>query len=371
METLICSSEVYPEPSAIRELPFLISQVKDMAGLVESAIREGLACLLYKNLLRAKVLDKLEGPLRERLLGCYNQTVLVNLRMIHDLKEILGLANNKRIPLVLLQGIVMLQEIYRDPGLRPMRDIDLWVLEEHFPPLEGILHSLGYMQDSSYPNTFRKGLTLIDVHTHILWADRIRAMAGLLAGDQNQLFNAALPIHFEGQEALCLQPCDQVLYLALHILKHNAGKLIWLVDLRFLLARWKKEDWLSLAARARALDLERPTAQVLYLLSHFFECMLPAEVSRTLGKGRLGLMEKKVLSMRIKGHHLPFFAPLFLLTAGRDAKKRLSVVREKVFPRPEILRQIFEDCRNSGLGVLYWKRICYLLKQIRNSLKRV
>lgn len=369
MELLICSSAVSPDPAANRRLASLVPQLADMHRVVGMAIREGLACLLYKNLLRAKLLDGVDEVIREKLQGCYRDTVLSNLRMIHDMKEILGSSGRKGIQVVLLQGILLLREIYRDPGLRPMRDIDLWVMAEQFAPFREVLLGLGYRQDAAYPNTFRREATLIDVHTHILWAERVRAMAGLLAGGQGQIFRAARPIHFEGQEALCLQPADEALYLSLHIIKHNASKLLWLVDLRSVMGGWNPEEWLSLAARANELDLERPISQVLYLLKYLFGWRLPADITGDLGEKRLTILEKKVLSVRTQGHPMPFFAPLLLFTAGRGLKFRLSLVTETLFPRPEILRHILEGGRNAGLWSLYWKRLCYLLRQVSNSLK--
>ncbi|MEW6665087.1 MAG: nucleotidyltransferase family protein [Thermodesulfobacteriota bacterium] len=369
MELLICAAAVSPDPVATERLVYLVPQVEDMEGLVDLAIREGLACLLYKNLRRAKILDRIEQTLREKLQAWYRDTVAANLRMIHDLKEILGPLNRMRIRVVLLQGVALLQDVYRDPGLRPMRDIDLWVLEDQLPHFRELLLGLGYRQDTAYPNSFRRGSTLMDVHTHILWADRVRAMACLLAGGQERLFRVALPISFEGHEALRLQPVDEALYLALHILKHSAGKLLWLVDLHSLIRNWAKEDWLSLAARAGELNLERPMSQVLHLLRRFFLFRLPAEVSRVLGEERLGLLENRVLARRVPGRPLPFFAPLLLFTAGRNLKARLSLVTETLFPSPEILRQILPGCGSAGLWFLYWKRFCYLFRQVLISLR--
>jgi hypothetical protein len=340
-----------------------------MEVVVRMAIREGLACLLYKNLQRARLLGGIGQRLRERLQGWYRETLIANLRMIHDLKGILVQLNRKGIQVVLLQGLALLQDIYRDPGLRPMRDIDLWVPEDRFPSFQEVLLDMGYSQDTAYPKTFRKGSTLVDAHTHILWADRVRAMAGLLAGGQDQLFRQAKPMPFEGQEVLRLQPSDEALYLALHIVKHNAGRLLWLVDLRALIDEFAREDWRSLAARAGELGLARPMAQVLYVLGRIFGLKPIEEVAPVLGEGRLKPVEKRVLARRSLEHPLPFWAPLLLFSAGRDLKTRLHLVTETLFPRPEILRQILPGCGNAGRVDLYSRRFCYLLRQILISLK--
>ena len=63
-----------------------------------------------------------------------------------------------------------------------MTDIDLWVLKKDYPTVTGILKERGYEPDFLYPNTFRRGSTAFDLHTHILWADRIKARRLLLEG---------------------------------------------------------------------------------------------------------------------------------------------------------------------------------------------
>jgi hypothetical protein len=109
-------------------------------------------------------------------------------------------------------------------------------------------------------------------------------------------------------------------------------------------------------------------AQVLHLVREVFSCGPVSGVPRDLGEGTLSLVEKRVLARRMPGRPLPFFAPLLLFTAGRSLRIRFSLVKETLFPRPEILRQILEGCENAGLGFLYWRRLCYLVRQVLISL---
>jgi hypothetical protein len=209
---LACATELNPEPHHDQRLRDLISTGVDVERLIESAIHEGLAGLLYKNLKRSGIFETLSPEQSERLQSFYYQTLSFNLQLMRELKEVLHLLNEKKIRVVLLQGVDLLQQVYDDIGLRPMLDIDLWVLPEDYNSLIGILISRGYQRDPIYPNIYRKGSTIFDLHTHFLWADRIQACQSLLKISEAHVYRETRRIDFEGEEALCLSPYDQVLY---------------------------------------------------------------------------------------------------------------------------------------------------------------
>lgn len=364
-ELLIASTALNIGSYEKRELRSLALRVRDGGLLIDMAIREGLGALLYKSLLRSEALDTLDIPERERLKSLYYQTLVQNLRLIYDLKEILYELNRKEVPVVLLQGIILLQQIYHDVGLRPMTDIDLWVREKDYPNFVEILDNKGYQRDPLYPNTFRKGVTILDVHTHILWADRIKARTLLLAKSQDHIYHKTCVIDFEGESARSLGTYDQVLYLCLHALKHNVERLMWLVDIKGLVAHWEGSDWKALTDRATEWGQEKSLAYILYLLSHVFGFHPPPDACQPLGRERFNLLEKKALRQRVRKGSLPRWAPLLLFSPAKGLKNRVSFIFETLFPRPEILRQIFEDSPDLKVWQLYFMRVLQLLGKIK------
>jgi len=339
----------------------------DVDHLIDMAIKEGLSGLVYKNLMESGMLETLGHKQRERLQYLYYQTVCLNLRLIHDLKEVLHLLNQKKIQVVLLQGIALMGQTYDDIGLRPMTDIDLWVLQKDYPGLKSILSSQGYQGDPIYPNTFRKGATTFDLHTHILWADRIEARKLLLTKSQEHIYHDTRIMHFEGQEVLCLSQYDQVLYLSLHALKHDVNRLIWLVDIKGLLTGWKGSDWGALLNRARELGQEKTISYICFLLLHLFDFHLPLEAQQLLERKRIHFIEKKALKERIKGDSLPVWASLLLFSSDKGFWKRFSFALETLFPRPEILRQIFIGSPDGKVCQLYVKRVLQLFGMIKKG----
>ncbi len=357
-------SELKSDPHRLKELRRLIPFDTEVDDLIEMAEREGLGGFLYKNLLKSEALVGFNRQQAERLRSIYHRTVLLNTRRIHDLKEVLCQLNERKIRVVLLKGIALLHQVYDDIGLRPMTDIDLWVLKKDYPALVSVLMGLSYQRDSIYPNTFRKGTTALDILTDILWDDRIEAWKSSFAKSQDQIYDDARIIDFEGYEALCLSPFDQVICLGLHALKHNVDSLMWLVDVRNLVRDWDESQWEGLMVRADQLGQRKPLSYVLYLLFNLLDFRPPGETRKLLERNRINFLVKKVLRHRIKGH-LPVWAPLIFFSPGKGLLTRVHFTLETLFPRPEILRQVFPDSPEMGITRLYWKRMLQLIGMIR------
>lgn len=367
---LAYAAELNPDSDQHDRLRRLMSRYTDVDQLIDLADKEGLTCLFYRNLKKSGLLETLSPQQRERLQTSYYRTAGINVKLIHDLKEILYLVNQENIRLVLLQGMALLQQLYEDIGLRPMVDIDLWVLQKDYADFIAVLTSRGYQRDPIYPNTFRKGSTTFDLHTHILWADRIEARKLLLNKGEEDIYQRARLIDVEGQEALCLNPYDQVLYLSLHALKHRMNRLIWLADIKGLMENWNRTDWEALMNRAKELGQEKTLSYVFSLLVNLFDFQLPAEAHHLMERKRLHVLEKRILRKRITGGSLPFWAPVFLFSSEKGLRKRLTFIFESVFPRPEIMRQIFVDSTDRGLWQLYLMRVLQVLKRIKRASKK-
>jgi hypothetical protein len=371
-QKILCyAAELNPDSDHHEGLRRLISRYTDVDQLIDLADKEGLTCLFYKNLEKSGLLETLRPEQRERLQTSYYQTAGFNLKLIHDLKEVLDLLTQENIRVVLLQGMDLLHQVYGDIGLRPMIDIDLWVLQKDYAGLIAVLNSRGYQRDPIYPNTFRKGSTTFDLHTHILWADRIEARKLLINKGEEDIYQRARLIDLEGQKALCLNSYDQVLYLSLHTLKHHMSRLIWLVDIRGLLENWKRSDWEALMNRAKEWGQEKTLSYLFFILFHLFDFKLPPQAQQLMERKRLHLLEKRVLRERIKGNSLPFWAPVFLFSSEKGLRRRSLFIFENVFPRPEIMRQIFVNSRDRKVWQLYIMRILEIINRSTRASKKL
>jgi Uncharacterised nucleotidyltransferase len=364
---LAWAADFDPAEEQLEEIRGRMSTLSNTDHLIALAVKEGLAGFLYKSLLKAGFLETLIPTDKQKLYNNYYLTIRHNLKLIHTLNEILGPFDQNDIQVVLMQGISLLQQVYRDIGLRPMTDMDLWVLPPDYPKLIDCLIDQGFRRNSLYPDTFIKGEIMLDIHTHILGADRIRNRDLLLTKCQENIFNNAQVINFERTAALCLSPSDQFLYLSLHALKHNFERLIWLVDIKNLVSRWKFPAWHRLMNRAEELGQKATLDYMIYLLKNIFCFKLPSEISAHFDNRRPDIFERKILQKRVNGDSIPTWAQLILISTGKRMRERISFVKETLFPRPKILRQVFPDSDNFSDGRLYWKRFLQLLGSFKVS----
>jgi hypothetical protein len=358
---LVSAADLNPDADRLEKLRRLMRHDLDADHLIDSAIKDGVGGLLYRNLQKAGVLERLGSEAGQRLQSIYYQTVRLNLKLIHDLKKVLNKLNQAKINVVLLQGITLLDTVYDDIGLRPMKDIDLWVLPDNYDKLVGSLEDVGFQREAFYPTTYFKGETAVDINTHILWADRIKARGLLLNIGQESIFQNAVKIKFEDQETLCLDSYDRVLYLSLHVIKHHAERLIWLVDIKSLITDWTTSEWKALMHRARELGLQKAVSHIVFLLDLLLGFKPSSEIQIVLQHPRLSIIEKNILKIRKNRNALPGWCQIFLLPAGKGLFKRLAFISETLFPRPQILRQVFAASPHLKTWQLYWKRGLQLL----------
>jgi len=367
LKILACAAEIYPDSYQLRELQFLMSRCVDVDSLIRIAFDEGLSGFLYKSLTEANLLNSLNKKHAEKLRGLYHRNAVFNLTLIHRLKEILHHLNLHNIKVVPLKGIILLKQVYINIGLRQLTDIDLWTVDRSHGKITRILTGLGYQMDPVYPHTFRKDRTTIDLHSHILGAERIKARELLFSQNQSHFYNDTHSIDFEGEETLCLNKYDQIICLSLHALKHNVDRLMWLVDIKCLIADWEGSDWEVLNDRAMSLGQHRSVSYVIFLLHDLLGFQLSPEASKTFGAEKLFLLEKKLLSERKKKGALPVWAPVILFSPEGGLKNRFNFILETLFPRPEILRQVFESHEGIKVWELYMRRVCQLIGMTKNQ----
>jgi len=367
---LACSAESYPDSYQRQKLQRLMLRCMNVDHLIGTAFDEGLAGFLYKNLTESNLLDILDKRQVETLRSLYHRNVIFNLKLIHDFKEILHRLNQKKIKVVPLKGIILLKQVYEDIGLRQLTDIDLWILDRNYRESIRTLKVLGYRSDPVYPDTFRRDHTTIDLHSHILGAERIKARKFLLTREQGHFYDDAQKIDFEGEEVLCLNKYDQIIYLSLHALKHNVDRLIWLVDIKSLVVNWKKSDWEALINRVGYMGQEKSVSYIFFLIHHLFDFYFPPEVSQALKLEKLHFLERKLLKERLKKGSLPIWGPLFLFSPNRGLWGRICSILETLFPRPEILRQVFASSRDLKVWELYLKRVPQLIRMTKKPRQR-
>jgi hypothetical protein len=153
----------------------------------------------------------------------------------------------------------------------------------------------------------------------------------------------------------------------LHTIKHFAERLIWLVDIKGLIKDWKRAECKALRHRAHELGLPKVMPYIFFLLEDLLDYRLPSDGPAFLKETHLNILEKAILKKRKNTDSLPGWSQLLLLPAGKGTLKKLAFFFETLFPRPEILRQVFAGSPDLKTWQLYWKRSLQLLGFPRSS----
>lgn len=334
---------------------------------------EGVTELLFHHSKNMGLIDLLPKPILRNLENTYHQTIQMTLAVVAKAVAISALIKKAQIPVVALQGLSVVR-LYKDPGLRPMVDADFMVKPVHRERLKDLLREAGYQTcRATYPDLLQKDGICLDIHTHILNLDRIRSRRYIFPEDLTPMWERAIPYSDQDDCLLRLDPCDNIIALAAHALKHGYSRLIWLVDLHESLLRLagNPHGWAGLVESARLWKQQSGVLYALILIEKIFGLNVPEFVKRDLGVQQMNILEKHLLRLKLKGFTSNALPMALWLCSINGAVTKLKFLWETVFPREEIMSQIFP--RSSGKVNMrdYTKRLLNTIILFCKSLRQI
>ena len=202
----------------------------------------------------------LPDEVRARLAGARRAAAMAALLRRRTLGTALDALGSAGIEAVVLKGAALAWQVYPDPALRPMQDMDLWLPASPVDPAADALRTAGFR----FPGrTFagRQGPTEEDPESDVVleWPgtpmlvelhSRLASLARLPIERLEFVRWRLAETSLGGIKAQVLHPDDQLLHVALHLgLRHRfAGGLQGLLDLRLLVEHYRDWDWPALAA---------------------------------------------------------------------------------------------------------------------------
>ncbi|MFO1431044.1 MAG: nucleotidyltransferase family protein [Candidatus Competibacteraceae bacterium] len=211
--------------------------------------------------------------------------------LYHELRQILSACEQEGIPVILLKGSYLAKQVYPEPGLRPMRDMDLMVRPWDLARAGAVSEKLGYALNHPYNIEVETAVSR-DIPTYkkrgvfgIEWHWRLSDPGDPLTFEPDELWERAVPMRVEGVSCFGLAPEDLLLHLAFHLAGHHlcSVPLRFLVDIDIVLgADSQRLDWQVLIDRARRWHWERCVYLTLRLATECFGTPLPERVLTTL-----------------------------------------------------------------------------------------
>jgi hypothetical protein len=255
------------------------------SGVAERAESHGMAPLLSRHLATAGVRPPDDAHRTLQALVLRHRDANRIRREV--LAEILRTFSAQGIEAVILKGAALSLLLYPDPGLRPMRDLDILVPPDRAREAQALLRDLGfdapdternpYQTDHHHlPNATRRSgglLMSVEVHHDALSRDR---RAHLRLGDAS-LTDPPQPVAVEGVAARALGHHDMLRHLCFHTFQPAEEiRLISLVDTAGYAARFADEiDW-------ERLQQQEPGLVHTVRMTHFIH-PLPPPLAQRIG----------------------------------------------------------------------------------------
>jgi hypothetical protein len=317
-----------PEPGAVASAlaPVMGRAVADLVRRLEWHRVDGLAWRTLAGLPPEGMDPWLRATLRRR----HQMIAAATLAQGLALGEVLEAIGRAGIPAAVMRGLRAVEWIYGDAGARPFEDHDLLVPPEDAAGVAAILGRFGFT--AAAPGLFRRASIAIDLHTDPLGAVRRPERARLFPIDTGALFRDARPGFVAGGPVMLLRDEDDVLLLALHVVKHSFDRVLRTADLAHVVAvHGRSISWERLRERADAIRAGRLVALAFAAAVPLGVRVPPALVPATPAGPLESLVLRRVTSLS----PLPYGGEILMALTAPRLRDRLRFVVDALLPRGE------------------------------------
>jgi hypothetical protein len=241
-------------PSLRQEIAESAARILDWTVIPALAEKHGMAPLLRRNLNQAEV--KLPSSVQRDLIALSLRHKLINHVRSSALSNLVCSFQQANIPYRILKGAALAYILYPEPGLRPMKDMDILVRDGDLEQVCDLLQQAGYKQngqtavstDRHHLPEFHKlvdGFTLtIEIHNHLLLETSAHPW-GRMEDLRSSPMQFSLP---DGVQAVTLGSAELLFHLCRHAFYDNHALeplcMIWVADIINLAEKFVEElDW--------------------------------------------------------------------------------------------------------------------------------
>jgi hypothetical protein len=229
---------------------------------------------------------KIYMPVQMKVEEIYAQTRMRNRILFSDLEELLYSFDQAGIETLLLKGSALVPKYYRDPGLRPMVDLDVLVPTAQALNAIHFLESLGYQAEKEKNVYFSEKLVpflhgyafvsrtraKVDLHWHAL-PECIRK------NDDEDFWKGSISIKLGNSDTRILNPADQILHLCVHGCQwSNPSSIRWIADVQMVLNSNDPINWGRLIEQSNQKRLSAFLHPALAYLQERFGAAIPEEI---------------------------------------------------------------------------------------------
>jgi Uncharacterised nucleotidyltransferase len=274
----------------------LIAGALDWDSVLQASIRNGVAPLLRHGLERVGALTSgVPEGVAETLEVLHENSARRNRRLFEALGELVAGLRADGVDAVGLKDIQLAVQIYPNPALRPMGDLDLLIRRDDWGTAAACLARLGFLPRPSadVPYTrryapaqhFRRASDeiWIDLQWNVMEREWDLYGEGRFTYDGLGMWRRAVPMQVGCYDLRVPILEDMLFHLCLHLEGHRYSELVLFCDIAELLRRKEEElRWDVLVEIARRYRAESSVYYVLLLTERLLAAPVPVEVLEQL-----------------------------------------------------------------------------------------
>lgn len=322
----------------------------DWNALLDLARRHGVLPLLYAKLNAQRQPVEVPPMILNQMQRGYLQNAARNMRLYHDLSQVLARLHAANLPVIVLKGAYLAEIVYGNIALRPMCDIDLLVKTADIAHASECLVSLGYHSVRPYglegrqtfhdhlPPFMYPGKAPIEIHWQLALPDSPFMV------NPDDIWRQAQPVSIAGCQAYGLAPEHLILYLCIHAAhRHNFTiGLQPLADLSVLCQTYQHSlNWEQLLRTAQQWKAERCLYLGLYFARQCFQATIPDVTLQTLQPDDVTPQWLNRLEARLWNSEEEISRHFLKMWKVTGCRERLRVALQRMFLSPEEMAGLY------------------------------
>lgn len=349
-ELLIAISRLHLENNHKNKIAEFCREPLNWRYLIKRAGDEGVDSLLYYHLKR--VIQGLNPPCPPFIKGGvggllsakYYYNLTSNIHLLDEFYAVLKRLNKIGIEVIVLKGVLLIEKVYRNIGLRPMSDVDVLVRKEALPEVMKEMSDsgyhvtphghLGYLKDGEFP-------AVMDFHWDIWFPET------------DDIWKRCKMTMINNIPVKSLDNEDALIYMATHqSINHGMHKLIWLSDIHeFIRAYRDVINWKNFIRRVKDYNIEIP---LYYTLSHTEKLLgtgIPSAVLKDLKPVKSNSFKARVFEKTTTNHYTLDVGHILYLILLKGFKKKVLYLFHYIFPERDFItkRYSISSGRNNYL----------------------
>lgn len=296
---LLCSRLTLESPQEQALSNILTSQL-NWEKLINTANQYGVLPFIYYNLNKINAQAIIPSDIFQNMKNTYYANLARNALIEKEISTISELADRKNIKFIPFRGFGMVQQIYQNPGLRIMSDIDILINPSDLEEIKKIFRGLHYSQtveeSQDYITVFSKNMgsnnnLFVEAHSILSQPRPYKIVLPCL-------WQRAIRKDVFGRNLLLLSPEDILLSIALHIRRHTRRlDLKFAIDTTELLNMYKdKLDWQYVQKSARDNHIIICVYFMLYFAKELLGAKIPIEI---LNKFKPNMLKELFIKLTI------------------------------------------------------------------------